>query len=667
MDRFDWFFKQRVTEAELDAAFDAVELAMWDTITDLQAQGITSGLSVVESAVPDLNVQCSAGVGYDGSGRRAYREAAGSVDVSQDYTGVPSEPSQAGWERWCSVFIRRTQIEGDPRLDGNDNLIQFSLEESSEIRVRMSVEELAPATSKVPLRDDEILICDVLRLSGQTQIFDADIYFDRRQDLLFLDAGNIPVDDSGWTRISGDTVQDALDSTDGDLVGTWTWITEHANGTTDKHPADDVTVDDSTLELIGDADVQAVFENVDNELNDHLAVGNPLHIRRFSALGEALQVGSGGIDRASEQLFAVRNGRGVPSLWPGATNRFEGKTRGAFSTHTRSGDPGTLGSISSDGQRVYYSQGDHVRAIPQHAPNDGSVWAVNTWTGGGAPRGVFADGRYVYVGTSNGYWYILNKDTGATIDSGQDAVNPIDGIQADGWWCAFAQGNLLRFKGVYSVSGFPPVSATGSHDHTALVRDAAVSRHYAFGTGTENASNQDVFAYDMYGNSLHWTKDFATDSAWQGVALDADDRFVYVGGLANAISAAGVNLFCVNIATSLTVWQRFISIGGDDDVYDVVVDDRYVWVSIGTSGKLACLDKRNGEIVEVWLASTVYNATGEQWFDSDGDCFWAVDPTRLAIQRFACGGPTRVYSLADETDPQRTLYTLAPPVSGAFF
>ena len=66
-DRLDYFFRQRVTEAELDLGFELLERAERNLPADLAFVGVVAGAVVSQHApVPDLTVDVSGpGIVYD--------------------------------------------------------------------------------------------------------------------------------------------------------------------------------------------------------------------------------------------------------------------------------------------------------------------------------------------------------------------------------------------------------------------------------------------------------------------------------------------------------------------------------------------------------------------------------------------------------------------------
>ena len=126
-DRADYFFRQKVTEAELDLGFELLEQADRNLAADIGVWGIVSGaVPSQHDPLPDLSMDLSAPAkGYDRAGRRIYFGADQNVDLSVDYSGIPTEVMSAGNERWLGVFLRFDRQLSDPRTDGNSQQIYF--------------------------------------------------------------------------------------------------------------------------------------------------------------------------------------------------------------------------------------------------------------------------------------------------------------------------------------------------------------------------------------------------------------------------------------------------------------------------------------------------------------------------------------------------------------
>lgn len=221
-DRCDYYFRQKVREAELDLGFELLEKADRDLAADIGLLGIVSGaVPAPHTPVADLTVDLNGPArAYDRLGQRIFFGTDQTVDCSVDHTGIPTEVVQAGNERWLGVFLRFDRLLSDPRTDGNSQQVFFRRDESFQLVVRQAPEGPAGGASPVPLVQNELLVCDVRRTAGQTQIQAGDIDISRRQAFVFADAQTIAVLIGGWSLLqpSSATMQAALDAVDAELA-----------------------------------------------------------------------------------------------------------------------------------------------------------------------------------------------------------------------------------------------------------------------------------------------------------------------------------------------------------------------------------------------------------------------------------------------------------------
>jgi hypothetical protein len=182
--RRSFFFRQRVTEEELNSALDDLELADQHLAGDLSFVGVLANAAVSPHApVADLTVDVSGPASIlDQLGRRVFFSSLQNVNVAQDDNGVATAVAAAGKERIVSVFIRFERLLSDPRVDGNSLTVFFRRDESFKFIVAQGAEANAGGAAPPQLRFDAILLADVVRRFEQAQILGDSISTARRQD-----------------------------------------------------------------------------------------------------------------------------------------------------------------------------------------------------------------------------------------------------------------------------------------------------------------------------------------------------------------------------------------------------------------------------------------------------------------------------------------------------
>jgi hypothetical protein len=172
MDRSDFYYKQNVTQAELDQAFSDCENAdralMEDhTDGDHALWGVLTGYEVTETTgTPDLNVQVANGYAYDEDGQRIpHTGGPTAVDLS---TGVPGSDS-----RYVRVYVAFTRTLTDPRTDGDGASVDYRQAEAPVFSIQLG--SIAASPVKPTIESNKVLLATVLLPTGKTQIFDADI------------------------------------------------------------------------------------------------------------------------------------------------------------------------------------------------------------------------------------------------------------------------------------------------------------------------------------------------------------------------------------------------------------------------------------------------------------------------------------------------------------
>lgn len=226
MDRRTYFQGEEVTPAELNGGFDGAENADRNAFIDLGFVGIMSGLTVAESAPAALTVQVGGpGAAYDQGGQRCYVPGTQTVDCSVDSNGASTAVAVAGNTKIVSVFIKFARANSDARTttETPPQNVYFVNNESFAFYVVQGAEDAAPAAPA--LINDGILLADITRSYGQTQILNANISTSRRQDLTAV-AG-------APHSLTAGTVKQAL----AQLLG---FINNHFAATQDRHAAADV-------------------------------------------------------------------------------------------------------------------------------------------------------------------------------------------------------------------------------------------------------------------------------------------------------------------------------------------------------------------------------------------------------------------------------------------
>ena len=263
-DRVDFYFRQRVTEAELDLAFALLEKADRDLAADLNIYGVIAGaVPAPHAPVPDLTIDLTAPArAYDNLGQRMFFGTGQTVDCAVDLVGIPTDVATAGNERWLGVFLRFKRQLSDPRTDGNSQQVFFRRDESFELVVRQAPEGAIGVAPKPALQADELLICDVRRRPGQTQILVTDLDTSRRQAFIFAQGTSVAVTTGTWSILQplAATVQAALDETDAELR-------DHFTAAARRHAA--TAIDFTPHGFVGAGNVQAAVD----ELIDDLSTG----------------------------------------------------------------------------------------------------------------------------------------------------------------------------------------------------------------------------------------------------------------------------------------------------------------------------------------------------------------------------------------------------------
>lgn len=195
-DRRNFYYRQKVTEAELDGAFDALELAQQRLAIDHGLVGIASGMAVGQHTPNNLTVDVTAGTAYDEAGQRVRVPTTQNVNVALDNGGVTTAVTTPGNSKVVSLFVKFKRSLSDPRIDGNSATVYFVSEESFEFYVKQGVEATTGTEVAPGLEADKILLADIKRTQGVTTITNAEInsYATNRRQDMFVDEGGAPYD-----------------------------------------------------------------------------------------------------------------------------------------------------------------------------------------------------------------------------------------------------------------------------------------------------------------------------------------------------------------------------------------------------------------------------------------------------------------------------------------
>ena len=210
-DRIHFPSDTRLTTEMLNSSFDYLELADQRFLSDLGIAGIIAGLGVTLS--DDGQAVCvSPGIAYDRLGRRIKVETSHTLNLTDESQSriATSEAS----ESWVSVLVKFARREADPILDRWGRTVAQRLFESYAFVVRPHV-DAAKGPSRAPPGENEVLICDVRRHSGQRGITQDNLDFSRRAYPVVWQAARIGTEKSTWQAVKpAVTVQEALDNVD---------------------------------------------------------------------------------------------------------------------------------------------------------------------------------------------------------------------------------------------------------------------------------------------------------------------------------------------------------------------------------------------------------------------------------------------------------------------
>jgi hypothetical protein len=297
-----YFYRQKVTEAELNLGFALLEQADHNLASDLGVLGIVSGaLPTEHTPVADLTVDLTAPArAYDASGRRIAFGTGQRVDCAVDATGIPTEISTAGQERWLGIFLKFDRLLSDPRTDGNSQEVFFRHDESFQLIVRQGPQAPTGTAPRVALEENGILLCDVARRAGQTQIRNVDIDLGRRQAFVFVQGSAVKVEPGAWSTLAPApaTAQATLDQVD-DL------LTQHLGGGGFRHAAG--AIDLPPYRFITSNNLQAAFVELLDKVTAPSGTPGAARIGADAVPGTPNALAASNVDTQLSQLLGFLN------------------------------------------------------------------------------------------------------------------------------------------------------------------------------------------------------------------------------------------------------------------------------------------------------------------------------------------------------------------------
>lgn len=498
-DRTDFHFRQKVTEAELDLAFALLERADRNLAADIGVYGIISGaVPAPHSPVPDLSIDLTAATrAYDRLGQRIFFGTDQTVDCTADYSGIPTDVTDAAQERWLGVFLRFDRKLSDLRTDGNSQQIYFRRDESFEIRVRQAPTGVIGNASKVALQADELLICDIHRQHGQSQILADDIDTSRRQAFIFATSDAIEVISGLWNILQPavNSVQAALDAVDVELTG-------HFSGSARRHGA--ANIDYTPRGFIAATDLQGAVDELIDDLSSGTSIPGAARIGADAVSGTPHALPASNVDSQLSQLLA----------W---VNQHVSTPAGAHSASAIAAAPHAhIGSTSVQAQLQ-----DIVSTLAAQTPGSAGASRVGTEQVAGAPHqlpaGTLASQLVKLIDIINGH---TNATSGSHTAS---AVRVTD--TASNYSAADTENVLAEVASMFSTEHFrASQSAPGQHRtiHQPALGSGRVLLWESAGTGTAHMRLR-VQADD----DAIW---FTLNGAWTGSEWTRDDPTAPAGG-----------------------------------------------------------------------------------------------------------------------------------------
>ncbi|HHV62136.1 MAG TPA: hypothetical protein GXX51_05800 [Firmicutes bacterium] len=211
LNRQNYYYRQKVTEADLDNLENNLESALRNSIIDLFGVGMVAGGDVQQnSPTPDMSVIVTPGKGYDFLGQRIAWSTSQNVDCSKDKDGTPTAVTTQGNEKWITVLAYFTRFYSDPRVDGHGNVVYFKEDEGYTFKVIQGAEApIGQAQRPAHPTDGGLILADIRLTYGVTAITNSMIDKTRYEDIVTHTASEIQVVDAQG-RFAGNDVESVL-------------------------------------------------------------------------------------------------------------------------------------------------------------------------------------------------------------------------------------------------------------------------------------------------------------------------------------------------------------------------------------------------------------------------------------------------------------------------
>lgn len=305
--RRDYFTDQLVSQSELDAGFAGLESADWAQFADLALKGVVTGLGVAQhSPTADLTVDVAIGVSYDKLGKRMSVPSLQVVNLGVDSNSVSTAVVNAGQSKIVSLFLRFKRSLTDQRTDGLGATVFHIQDESFEFFIEQGAEAVSPTPPA--LRSDSILLADITRTFGQTQILTVNISATRKEDMFKLSAGAIAINTG--TPVSA--MQSLL-----------TELNNHVTGASNVHPASAIAYGGGANFADGATNPASSVEVVIDNILTSLGGSTGSQKVGFASSGN---LATGTVRSALLELDAEKGGLALANTWTQANtfnNRIE--------------------------------------------------------------------------------------------------------------------------------------------------------------------------------------------------------------------------------------------------------------------------------------------------------------------------------------------------------